>query len=124
MTANEKLSSELLIVRNVNENLQNRTITLEKQQSNSEQYNRRNNVGISGISNEVVNQNLEQIVIGICKDSEIDVNPLDIKGCHRIPLGRNATNTTKKVIMNIISSRLSEAMLQRKKDMNQKRGVC
>ena len=95
VTANEKLGSELLIVRNVNQNLQNRIVNLEKQQSKSEQYNRPNNVEISGISNEISDQNLEQTVIGICKDSGIDVNPLDIKNCHRLPLGRNTTNTTK-----------------------------
>ena len=32
LTANEELNSELLIVRNVNQNLQNRIINLEKQQ--------------------------------------------------------------------------------------------
>ena len=47
-TANEKLNSELLI-----QNLQNRIINLEKQQFKSGQYNRCNNVEISGISNEV-----------------------------------------------------------------------
>ena len=78
MTANEKLNSEFLIVRGVNQNLQNRIINLEKQQSKSEQYNRRNNVEISGISNEVSDQNLEQTIIGICKDSGIEVNLLDI----------------------------------------------
>ena len=31
--ANEKLKSELLIIRNINNNLQNRTVNLEKQQS-------------------------------------------------------------------------------------------
>ena len=36
MTANKKLNSELLIARNVNQNLQNRIINLEKQQSKSE----------------------------------------------------------------------------------------
>ena len=86
VTANEKLNSELLIVRNVNQNLQNRIVNLQKQQSKSEQYNRRNNVEITGISNECV--------IRIWKDSGIDVNSLDIEGCHRLPLGRNATNTT------------------------------
>ena len=60
------------------ENLQNRIINLEKHQSESEKYNRRNNVEISGISNEVSDQNLEETVIGICKDSRIDVNSLDI----------------------------------------------
>ena len=52
-TANRKLNSELLIVRNVNQNLQNRTVNLEKQQSKLEQYNRGNNVKVSRISNEV-----------------------------------------------------------------------
>ena len=113
VTANDKLNSELLIVRNVNQNLQNRIINLEKQQSKSEQYNRRNNVEISGISNEVSDQNLEETVIGICKDSGIDVNSLDIEGCHRLPLGRNATNTNKRVIVKFVNRRKhSEAMLQ------------
>ena len=40
VTANEKLNSELLTVRNVNQNLQNRIVNLEKQQSKLEQYNR------------------------------------------------------------------------------------
>ena len=63
MTANKKLNSELMIIRNVNQNLQNRIINLEKQQSKSEQYNRHSNVEISGISNEVSGQNLEGTII-------------------------------------------------------------
>ena len=121
VTANYKLNSELLIVRNVNQNLQNRVINLEKQQSKSEQYNRRNNVEISGISNEVSDQNLEETVIGISKDSGIDVNSLDIEGCHRLPLGRNGTN--KCVIVIFVNRKQSEAMLQHKNDVI-KKSVC
>ena len=120
VTANDKLNSELLIVRNVNENLQNRIINLEKQQSKSEQYNRRNNFKLSGISNEVSDQNLEETVIGICKDSGIDVNSLDIEVCHRLPFGKNATNTNKRVIVKFVNRKHSEAMLQRKKDIIKK----
>ena len=112
VTANEKLNSELLIVRNVNQNLQNRIVNLQKQQSKSEQYNRRNNVEISGISNECV--------IRIWKDSGIDVNSLDIEGCHRLPLGRNATNTTKRMVAKFLNRKHSAAILQRKKDINKK----
>ena len=122
-TANGKLNSELLIVRNVNPNLQTRKINLEKQQSKLEQYNRRNNFEISGISKEVSDQNLEQTVIGICKDSRIDVNPLDIEDCRRLPLGKNATKTTKRVIVKFLNRKHSEATLQRKKDINQKSKV-
>ena len=102
VTTNEKLNSELLIVRNVNQNLQNRIINLKKQQSKSEQYNRRNNVEISGISNEVSDQNPEQTVI--------------IVDCHRLPLGKNATNTIKRAIMKFVNRKHTEDMLQRKKD--------
>ena len=111
VTANKKLNIELLIFRNVNQNLQNRIVNLEKQQSKSEEYNRRNNVKISGISNKFSDQNIEETVIGICKNSGIDVNPLDIEGCHRLPLGRNATNTTKRVIVKFVNRKYSEAML-------------
>ena len=123
VTANDKLNSELLIVRNVNQNLQNRIINLEKQWCKSERYNRRNNVKISGISNEVSDQNLEETVIGICKDSGIDVNSLDIEVCHRLPFGKNATNTNKRVIVKFVNRKHSEAMLQRKKDIIKKSKV-
>ena len=123
VTANDKLNSELLIVRNVSQNLQNRIINLEKQQFKSEQYNRCNNVEISGISNEVSDQNLEEIVIGICKDYKIEVNSLDIEGCHRLPLGRNAISTNKSVNVKFVNRKHSEAMLQRKKDIIKKSKV-
>ena len=123
VTANDKLNSELLIVRNVSQNLQNRIINLEKQQFKSERYNRCKNVEISGISNEVSDQNLEEIVIGICKDYKIEVNSLDIEGCHRLPLGRNAISTNKSVNVKFVNRKHSEAMLQRKKDIIKKRKV-
>ena len=46
--ANEKITSELVIVKNFNVNLENRIVNLEKLQAKAEQYNRRNNVEISG----------------------------------------------------------------------------
>ena len=121
MIVNEKLSSELLIAGNVNQNLQNRIVNLEKQQSKSEQYNRCNNDEISEISNELSDQNLEETVI--LKDFGIEVNLLDIQGCHRVPFGRNATNTTKRVMVKLVNRKHSEAMLQRKKDINKKSKV-
>ena len=123
VTANEKLNSELLIVRNVSQNLQSRIVNLEKQQSKSEQYNRRNNIEISGISNEVSDQNLEETVIGICKVSGTEVNTLDTESCHRLPLGKNATNTTKCVIVKFVNRKHSEVILQHKKDISKKSKV-
>ena len=48
---------------------------------------------------------------------------MDIEGCHRLPLGRNTTNTTKRVNVKFVNRKHSEAMLQRKKDINSKSKV-
>ena len=53
VSTNEQLTSELTVLENVNNILQNRTVNLEKQLSKNEQYGRRNNDEISGISNQI-----------------------------------------------------------------------
>ena len=83
--ANEK------IVKNVNVNRKKRTVNLEKLQAKAEQYNRTKNVEILKISNEIPNEDLGNNVIDICKNSNIIINPADIEGCHRLPLGLNST---------------------------------
>ena len=78
MSTNERLTSELPIVKNVNNVLENRIVNLEKQLSKNEQYGRRNNVEISGISNQIPDQDLEESVVKICEDSDINISPMDI----------------------------------------------
>ena len=95
MATNEKITSELVILKNVN--VKNRIVNLEKLQAKAEQYNRRNNVEISRISNEIPDEDLENNVIEICKNFNIIINPADIQGCHRLPLGRNSTTDNKRV---------------------------
>ena len=51
VSTNERLTSELSVVKNVNNILENRIVNLEKQLSKNEQYGCRNNVEVSGISN-------------------------------------------------------------------------
>ena len=54
MAANEKITSKLVIVRNVNINLQNQLVNLKELLVKDENYHRRNNVEISGISNKIL----------------------------------------------------------------------
>ena len=70
--ASEKITSEFVIVKNVNVNLENRFVNLKKLQAKAEQYNRRNNLEISGISNEIPDDDLENHVIKICKNPTYD----------------------------------------------------
>ena len=66
---------------------------------------------------------LEENLIKICKNSDINISHMDIKGCHRFTFGRNTTNTTKLVIVKFANRKHSEAMLERKKDINSKNKV-
>ena len=115
MTGNRNISSQLMVVSNINTLLVTCVTELEKQQAKMEQYSRRNNVEISGISNEVSDKNLEKKVIDICKESGIDLNPCDKEACHRLPSRRVNTNNSKCVIVKFIKRKHSEAMLRLKK---------
>ena len=112
VSTNERLNIELTIVKNVDNVLKNRIVNLEKELSKNEQYGRRNNVEISGIPNQISDQDLKENIVKICKDSDINISLMDIEGCHRLPLGRNTTNTTKRFIVKIVNRKQSEAMLQ------------
>ena len=104
VSTNKRLTSELTLVKNVNSILENRVVNIEKKQlSKNEQYGRHNNVEISGISNQIPDQDLEENIIKICKDSDINISTMDIEGFHRLPIGRNTTNTTKRVIVKFVN---------------------
>ena len=66
MELNEKLSSQFIVVKKVNTLLEKHVTELEKSQAKAEQYSSRNNVEISGMPHEILN-NLEDKVIDICK---------------------------------------------------------
>ena len=51
-----------------------------------EQYSRKNDVETSGIPHEIMNNNLEDNVINICKYAGIEIGDIYIEGCHRLPL--------------------------------------
>ena len=74
MSTNERLTSELYVVKNVNNILENKIVNLEKQLSKNAQYGRRNNVEIPGISNDIPDQDLEENIVKICKDSDINIS--------------------------------------------------
>ena len=40
---------------------------------------------------------LKRNVIEICKNSNVIINPADIEGCNRLPLGRTSTTDNKQV---------------------------
>ena len=102
-------------MKKVNTLLERRATELEKSQAKVEQYGRRNNVEITGIPHEVLDNNLESKVINIFKDAGIEIGHIDIEGCHQLLLSRNNTGGTKRVIVKFVNRKHSEDMVWLKK---------
>ena len=117
---NKKLQSDITIVKNVNRKLEDKIVYLEKNQAKGEQYSRRNNVEIPGIPNSIPDNDLENTVISICRDSGVEIDPKDIEGCHRLPLSRNSRGQDERVIVKFVNRKHSEALLKDKKRISSK----
>ena len=70
------------------QNWKSESSALNKSQAKSEQYSQHNNIELSGIPNDIPEDNLEKVVIDICHDSDVEIEPKDIEGCHRLPVSR------------------------------------
>ena len=68
---NERITNELVIVKHVKVNPENRIVSFEKLQAKAEQYDRKNNVEISGILNEITEEDLENNVTEISQNFNI-----------------------------------------------------
>ena len=96
---NRKLTGGLVITKNVNSRLEERIITLEKNQHE---------------------EDFENTVINIFKKSGIDVDTRDIEVCHRLLLSRNSRGHSKRVIITFLNRKYAEAMLKDKKRISGK----
>ena len=76
----------------------------------SEQYSRRNNIELAGIPNSIKDNVLEETIINICKEHGIDISPMDIEVCQRLPLSNAQANKDpshyKRVIVKFINRKL------------------
>ena len=118
----KQLNNQILICKNVNRHLEEKVAKLEKAQAMSEQYSRRNNIELAGIPNSIKDNVLEETVINICKEHGIDISPMDIEACHKLPLSNaqanKVPNQCKRVIVKFVSRKLSERLLQIKKTIS------
>ena len=93
---------------------------LKKNQAKSEQYSRRNNTELSGIPNDVPEDNLEKFLIDIFHDSDLEIESKDIEGCHRLPVSRYSRDSNKRVIVKFVNRKHPEGLLQNKKSISGK----
>ena len=82
--------------------LEDNVVSLESTVNQVEQYGRRNNIVISGIPDDVVDNNLENTITSIMEDVNVSIQDGDIEACHRI--GKSDPKTlSKKVIVRFIN---------------------
>ena len=102
---NQRLRSKL-------DNLEKKVISLEENGNLLEQYGRRNNLEITGISNEIEDVDLEGKVIEIVDKIEVNVSSKDIEACHRI--GKSKDNSKKTIVRFVNRKYAKKALLNRK----------
>ena len=91
--------------------LENKIIDLEIQNNDVDQYRRRNNVEISGITQSVSDNRLQEKVADILKAIGVNITTNEIEACHR--LGKK----NKNVIVRVINRKHCLKALQNKKKL-------
>ena len=89
-------------------------MSLEENSNSLEQYGRRNSLEMTGIPNDVQDQNLEEKVIEILDKINVNVSSQDIEVCHCIGKSKNFSKTT---IVRFVNSKYAEGVLINRKDL-------
>ena len=104
----KKLQDENAQLKETIANLQHKVIILETATNSVEQYDRRNNIEITGIPDDIEDKNLEHSVIEIFIAADIQIFHNDIEDCHRI--GKSKSNS-KKTIVRLVNRKYCKQML-------------
>lgn len=102
-----------------NTHLKERIAVLEKRVEDAEthsylleQYGRRNNVEIEGISDSISDENLESKVIDILAEIDVNVESKDIEACHRI-----GKSSPKRSIVRFVNRKVCKSALKNRKKL-------
>ena len=113
LSKNERLISDLAIQKSVGGNLEKKVKNLEIHVSKDEQYNRRNCIEFSGLPDTINDDKLEETIIEACKDVNTNISKTDRETCHRLPVRRNATNLSKRVMVKFLNRKHAESILSK-----------
>ena len=54
----------------------------------------------------------------MCRDSDVEIEPKDIEGCHRLPVFRYSMDSNKRVLVKFVNRKHAEAMLRINKSIS------
>ena len=113
--SNKKMQKTIETLQKKVEKLEHREKTTKIYIEKQNQYGRRNNIEISGIKNEVADEELEDKVIEILDKIDVKVTKEDFEACHRLPPTRN--NKNKKTIVRFVNRKKAEKSIENKKKL-------
>ena len=102
----KRLQDENALLRSRCSKLEDKVVSLESSVNQVEQYGRRNNIVISGIPDDVADDDLE--------DVDVIVQNGDIQACHRIGKSDQKTSSKKAIVRFINHKYCKKALLNRK----------
>ena len=92
------LQDENALLRSRCSKLEDKVVSLESSVNHIEQYGRTNNLVISGIPDDVVDDDLEDGVTSTMEDVDVIVQHSDIEACHRIGKSDQKTSSKKTIV--------------------------
>ena len=122
---NKKLQAKCEDLEDINSKLCNRVAKLEKTYWQNDQYQRRNNVEISGIPSTVENVDLEEKVCDIFKSIDVCVESNDFEACHRLPYSRNENrDMPQRTIVRLVNRKTCESALKNRKKLKESNKIA
>jgi len=94
-------------------------IEIERDNSELQQYIRRNNIEIAGIPDSIKLNELESKVIEIGKAVNVKISTDDIEACHRLNQNKNQKGP-KRTIVRFVNRKISEKLIKKGKEFSKR----
>ena len=78
----KKIEADLAITRNLNSEIRERVVSLERQCWSNSQYSRRECLEISGFPESLRNEDLEGTVLKVFEELDVVIDPTNVEDCH------------------------------------------
>ena len=85
---------------------------IEKDLLNYMQYNRRENIELIGLPDNIPDNKIEEVVLSILRRIDVNINHYDIAACHRL---KTRTNGSFNVIIRFINRKHAKLCLSNRK---------
>ena len=96
--------------------LENKLVSLETSTNAFEEYGRRNNLVLSGITDTIADDEMENTVISVFDDIDVEVESSNIEDCH--PIGKPDKANSRKTIISFVNREYCKKALLNRKNLD------